>query len=176
MSYCKRANCHRQRLSASTLIEVLVILAVAAVTVTGVAAVNIRSITTIKDNETLDTAMGVMVQALELAKSPKAIPASGASPTGNFRIDYENNQLVRTLGNDPPLSATSICTEGSTYYVSINAQGNAGRYICLQISISQAQRPLTTQQYYIVTARVLFNLSGGAVVNQLVAYRRGEII
>lgn len=157
---------------AGSLIEVLVILAITAVSMVGIASVNNRTLIAIKDNETLDTANGIMVQALEVAKSPVRLPVTGLTGSGRYALDPNTNSLLKRPDGDADLSLVSECIPGSPYYVAINDADDTGRNICLQLVITQRARPLGGLNYYEVNSRVLFSLSNGPVLNQLVAYRR----
>lgn len=163
---------HYNKYKGGSLIEVLVILAITAVSMVGIAGVNNRTLIAIKDNETLDNANGVMVQALEVAKSPARLPISGLTGVGRYSLDYTTNSLNRLADGEPDLTATSDCSVGSPYYVSIADPDDSGRNICLQLTVVQRPRVLGGLNYYEITSRVLFYLSNGPVLNQLVAYRR----
>jgi type II secretory pathway pseudopilin PulG len=173
------------KLRAVSLVEVLVVLALVATSMVGVAGINVRAQLAVKDNETLDLGNGAMLQALELAKSPaglELITATGGrftgAPAGNYSIDNNNrNSLVRRADSDRPLSATAPCDSNSTYYVTpviANRAPGSGKSpdICLQIIITAVRRPLSSDSYFEIRSTVLFELSSGPVVNQLIAYRR----
>ena len=61
---------HTVKLKAATLIEVLIVLGVISTTMIVAVSLIINSLYELRNNETQDAANGIMIQALEIAKSP----------------------------------------------------------------------------------------------------------
>jgi type II secretory pathway pseudopilin PulG len=177
MRFNKLTN-HSKYLPALSLVEVLVVLGLVSVSMVGIAGINVRSQIAVKDNELIDAANGIMLQALELAKSPTQLKISSTDNTTNINGTYaidktQPDTLLERPSSDAILTSTSTCNTASPYFVSVSSTNPP--LICLQITFERKQRPLVNDNYYEVTSRVLFKLSRGPVLNQLVAYRRGEV-
>ncbi len=148
---------------AATLTEVLIVLGIISTTLVASLALIVNSMIKIKQNEIQDTANGVMIKGLELAKSPKNIaiselPRNGGSTEVNTFYRITSSSVGASVLLEKVEEGTSSlnqgCTSTSPYNIKTSpvlSQLNAGYDICLQLNIvylSSNTYKITSQAVY----------------------------
>lgn len=180
------------RYKAASLVEILVVLAIVASSMVAVANVNIQAQISLKDNEIIDAANGVMIQALEVAKSPSQVsvvdPAGNLIPgniQGYYSLDLNSGSSQGVVLRKQTFSNTKItnCNSTSPYLVDWTTNGVGAtstsldpnvNNICVQVIITEEQRPLIVDTYYKIESIVIFNISDGQESNSIIGYRRDD--
>lgn len=187
----------KSRIAAAGLVEIMVVLAMIATSLVAVVGINVRSQLLIKTNETIENANGVMLKALELARSPEPIRVTSFSGgqisnvAGKYSVvvgqDGNVSSIIKQLDADPTISANSFnCLESSAYAVSIDLfsrsangapSGNASNaLICAQVIVSPTTSQLGENAIYEVNSIVVYPTPQGKQTNNLIGYRRGEFV
>lgn len=172
---------HNQRkffgkLSALGLVEVLVVLAIVGTTMVAAMQLATNSFVSIRDNQITDVATGILIQGLEIAKSPQDVRL-----TNEFGgvLDVEGSYWVNLTANPPVLwqesrSITDVitgCEKDSTYFMEINENVlGVTPQVCLQIIIEEGDNRGTV--FYKVTSRVHYLTSRGGFTRTIQGYRR----
>jgi hypothetical protein len=172
----------KKKLSAVSLAEVLVVLAITAVTLVSISQLTVQLLVTIKNDEVLDYTTGISIQALEIAKSAEAINLVSdtpiASPAGFYTIDFDSVpatlRRVSALGGGTTSESISDCNIGSEYYVRVDVpEAGVQPVVCMQIILTEEQDSLR-QSYYLIEAVSVTKLGDEVRINRLKGYRRGE--
>lgn len=163
---------------ATSLAEVMIILAIISTTVVASTTLVVKSLATIKNNEIEDTANGVMIKALEIAKSPADVYVSDTSfvnaASGQvyfFSIQNQNNQY--TLRRESGTAST--CDSQGPFKTNLFTQTTTQNInICLVIEIT----PQTTlnQRIYEIAAKVVYQLEGETIINSVTGYRKDDFV
>ncbi|MBL8014840.1 MAG: prepilin-type N-terminal cleavage/methylation domain-containing protein [Candidatus Doudnabacteria bacterium] len=158
------------------LLEVLIVLAIAATTMLAATQIALDGFRSIKLNEVLDYANGLMLQALEIAKSPTDVEiVAGTQPT-NFEASYRltTNSAGKAVMSVVTTSTTPLtvanCSTSSPYFVDANIPNITDPIICLQLTVTQ--RTNFGQVYYEIRSRLVYNLNGSQNERQIIGYRR----
>lgn len=171
--------------TAASLVEVLVVLAIIAVSMVFVAEMNVRALLIIRDNEIADTANGLLIKVLELAKSPTDVPAVdiNGSPVSVFEGLYSVDNVATVNSEAAVLIKQAVtgegittCTPDSAYWVDLSdyaAEVPSGE-ICMQVMVSEVAREISEQTVFLLEVKTVYNLSDGTYSNSLTGYRRGE--
>lgn len=177
MSEMAVSQFNKKVFNAVSLVEVVVVLGIIATTLVSAAQLSVRMTRTIKDNEISDFTNGVVLQALEIAKSPAAVKlasaAGGGSSTGSYRLDRSGAQAV-LWRESQTVNRITNCTSASPYRVQIadGSQQLLGEaLVCLQILI-QPRQGAVRQSYFEIEAISVYQLSDQIVVNSGLGYRR----
>lgn len=160
------------------LIEILIVLAIIATTMLAATQISLNGIRAIKLDEVVDFANGMLLQGLELAKSPSTVRVftlSGASNlNGSYRLQTASNgttELRMVTTTQTPLTLAQ-CTSSSAYFVNITgATGVTNPQVCLQLMITA--RTNLGVNYYEIRTRLVYNLGGQTLEREIYAYRRG---
>lgn len=169
-------NIKKGRKKGTSLAEVLIILAIISTTVIASTTLVVQSLATIRNNETEDTANGLMVKALEIAKSPAQVYVTDTSfvnaVTGQpyfFSIQNQNDQyLLRRESSD-----ISTCQVNSPYAVDLYPDGSEVSFLaCLVVGITRLQS--LNQTIYEINSKVIYNLEGETRITNVTGYRKDE--
>jgi hypothetical protein len=171
-------------LPAVSLVEVLVVLAIAATTLVTISQLTVQMLVTIKNDEINDYTTGVALQALEIVKTADDLvftrPDAGQSGIyGAYRLDLVASPPTLTMvtatatstsGGVPPIQE---CTAGSAYYVSIDAQavGGLSPLICMQVIVKSATNTIR-QEYLQMDIVTVTKLGERTKVDIISGYRR----
>ena len=168
-----------------SLVEILVVLAIISTSMVSVITINIRSQVLIKNNETFDLASGIMLQGLELAKSPGNVDIKSAfgqtlvDPVGKYSLSTSSGAyvqyIVKQLDTDPSIDAPSfVCDNGSVYFIEVDEGEGIGRpKICAQLVINRQKRQISGEPVYQVISKLLFDTPTGIEYTEVIGYRRG---
>jgi type II secretory pathway pseudopilin PulG len=122
-------------LKAVSLVEVLVVLAIVAATMVSAMRLSVTSLAQIKSNEIIDYATGIMLKAIEVAKSPNTVKILGEGTI----TEYDGSYSLQNSGNDVALYQQSdfvepitTCDRGSLYYLNVDLGEHLLRlsYVC----------------------------------------------
>lgn len=175
-----------KKLSALGLVEVLVVLAIVGLTMVGSMQLTTGAFRSIRENEITDMANGIMVQSLEIIKSPQPILILDELGTelranfgGSFAIDLLSSppslKRVGSVSSQPEL-ITSCAPESSFFATRVLEQqqqqdgreGLAIPDVCLQVTLQPISGNPDALQ---VTSRVVYNSRQGTTVNTLYGFR-----
>lgn len=143
---------------ASSLVEVLVILAIISTSIVASTSLAVNSQKKVIENQREDTANGILVQALEVSKSPSLISLGEeidfvADRTYYFRFTEENQRLV--LAQAP--TALTSCEQGSLYQVETFGNTEEINFpMCIGVEVKYIQPLRSTKAYYELTVRAIF--------------------
>lgn len=175
------------RKKANSLIEVLVVLGIISSTMLVSVNVIIQNVAQLRVNELEDAANGVMIQGLEIAKSPadvvtnsellpdKETVANSSIPLF-FTLDRSGNQnILNEIVNG---SVITECNDGSPYLVEIESDNENlnGFNTCLQIEIEAGENSASGEYYYLIKSRVIYQVPGDVNANTVAGYRFEEFI
>jgi hypothetical protein len=148
------------------LVEVLIGLAIFGTAIIAATSLTVKSLRIVKDNELADTANGIMIKTLELAKYPETdTKFPGLSDDGSKKIYYltgnidDFNQLnfdnltfikkTSELNTDGIPSTDCISQTGNQ--IKVNFEGISGLIVCNQIVFERLD-----SGNYEVSSRVIF--------------------
>lgn len=155
---------------ATSLAEVLIILAIISTTL--IASVNLvtSSIRSAKQNEIEDYANGILVLGLELAKSPNDIYIDDSSvftninQTFTFSLQNENNQYFLQRQTEVP----ETCSGQSVFNIQDNQEQDFD--VCLKLEITR--RNVNDQEYFEVASIVFYQNGGENITNSVKGFRK----
>lgn len=160
------------------LVEVLVVLALVATTMVAAAQLSVNALRSIKNNEVKDYATGLLVQALEVAKSPDDINIYTTSALASYNGTYSLERGPTGTGyvlsySSPSTTQISSCASDSIYAIDISAQFNVPvPKVCLQVVITANQG--LAGNYYQISATTIYTLEGETIRETVIGYRRNE--
>lgn len=171
------------KFSAVGLVEVLIVLALVATTMVAATQVTVQSLIKIKEDEVNDYVNGLMVRALEAAKSPQILTINN-DLTGLTDFEGSYTLLVPSEGADTPsftqeaIELTPLpegsCTTNSPYSVTIPNLGNfTPPPVCLQVIVAELEG-IDVNSIFQITVRSVYTLSSGPVVREVLGYRRAD--
>jgi uncharacterized membrane protein YgcG len=163
------------KFNAFSLVEVLAVLALTGVVMIAFGQMLVRLTTQISRNEISDYANGIMLQAMEIAKSPTNLvindtPAPPANFQGSYALDFDStpNRLKLVTGT---ISQISTCTAGSSYQIAVEVN----LPVCVQI-IVQPGTSTGGKQYFQITTVVVYTQNGQPTVLTLSGYRHANFV
>lgn len=168
---------------ASSLIEVIIVLAIVSFTIIASMALVAKTRLEIKNNELQDKGNEVMLKALEALKTPTKVLISGnVSLTGtgpyyfSLQTDTSGNYLLKY---QPPGSFTSlpkrtgdfkfseVCRADNVFYLS---DGESYNY-CQQVEISPIFKTGISRELYKVSTTIVYQTSNQDISESLTTYR-----
>ncbi len=171
---------------ASSLIEVIIVLAIVSFTIIASMALVAKTRLEIKNNELQDNANEVLLKALEALKSPSKVvlvnsPAlTGAGPyyfalkedqSGNYVLNYQYpGQFTSLPKTDNTFDFSQICRDTNVFYLT---NGQNFTY-CQQVEISPILRPGVTRELYKVSTTIIYQTSNEAKSETILSYRYGS--
>ncbi len=163
-------------LKAVSLVEVLVVLAIVAATMVSAMRLSVTSLAQIKSNEIIDYATGIMLKAIEVAKSPNTVKILGEGTI----TEYDGSYSLQNSGNDVALYQQSdfvepitTCDRGSLYYLNVDLGGaSAPPVVCMQLNIQQ--KTGLSGQYYELEARMLYIVDAETRTKSVIGYRLSD--
>lgn len=162
------------RIKAASLVEVLVVLAIVATTMVAATQITVQAMISIKNNEIVDTATGVMVQAMEIAKSPDSVKVrSAAGLVTNFKGSYylatdaTGSALWKVTDLLTPINT---CDAASQYFVRIDVGDRVPPKVCLQLIIEPQVISGTT--VFAIQANLVYELTGKVESLSINGFRR----
>ncbi len=169
---------------AFSLLEVLVMLVIISFTIiSAVSLVSKISIST-KNNENEDVINGVLLEAIELLKSPSPVLLSSdgynqvTTDTNEHNFALKDTVSVKYLqfNTNPNTTLPTQCSASDFYYVPIVINNKQQPYnLCMQIKIKRTLVPGTTANYYyFIQASILYNINGTNKTDTLTTYRYGS--
>jgi type II secretory pathway pseudopilin PulG len=168
-------------LKAATLTEVLIVLGIISTTMIVAVSLIVNSLYELRNNETEDAANGIMIQALEIAKSPSDVVLSDATllsasfdSTHYYSLSSENDQNFLQLQNQNQMVD---CSTNSVYRIQdVSAVANTAQQevlanvdICLQLIITPR-----AEGFYEITSKVAYPAREEYQVNFIKGMRYGE--
>lgn len=169
------------KLQASSLAEVLIVLGIISTTIIASTSLVINSLVTVRENEISDAANGLLVQTVEIIKSPSNIYVSdniftsgSVGQTYYFRLKEGSNSSASFLEYISGGSPINTCTASSPYYKSLNLNNNTSVNSCLQIQIKPVKA--NTKVNYEITALIVYNIRSDTQIRYLRAYRTESFI
>lgn len=161
------------------LIEVLIVLAIVATTMLAATQITLNGMRAIKLDEIVDFANGIMVQGLEIAKSPTTVEVVVSTVPANYNGSYrlqtnaDGSSVLRLIDSSQTPITLAQCTSASNYFIRIeNATGVQNPQVCLQMIVTQRQS--LGLNYYEVRSRLVYNVGGQTVERDIYSYRRGS--
>jgi len=167
MKNCKTKN-------ATSLVEVMVVLAIISVAIVAAISLVVKANTVIKSNEIEDQANSKLIEALEAVKAYD-------------KVIIDNNAWVNSTGvpayfslSKPANSATAILTYNFTEVSQLSPQTCQQPYLvtglnfkmCLQVQVVPRNNTFTGgSNYYDVYVTVVYYVSGGPITRTLQTYR-----
>jgi type II secretory pathway pseudopilin PulG len=162
----------RNTKKATSLMEVLIVLAIIAVAIVSTMNVLIKANVSIKSNEIQDLANDTVLKAIELVKSPSRllIKASTsdfnkltttADPNNFYALKEDSNGTfleydTQFTSNNP----LTTCSTSSFYYSPIRVNNVTQPYIfCMQVQFIPRTQ-LDNSRYYEVKVKIIYSLSG----------------
>ncbi len=169
-------NLNYKNLAATSLVEVLVVLAIVASTMIAATQLSVRALIDIKQNELLDYANSVMLKALEVAKSPADVNVTHLAVAGSYTGSYSSSLLSGKpvlYQQSPTIVAMGSCSTSSVYYTPLTGvTGITPPLACMQVQI-QPKTGLNST-YYEITVTITYRLSDQTVTDSIVGYRRNK--
>ncbi|MCA9379036.1 hypothetical protein KC640_01275 [Candidatus Dojkabacteria bacterium] len=167
------------KIPAFGLMEVMIVLAIVAATMVAAMQVSIQSLRVIKQNEIGDYANSVMVQALELAKSPSNVQVSATGQVTDFQGTYQlqinsagGAVLWKVGDNVTPITNTG-CTNASPYFVDISNINPVGSpVVCLQLIVRNISG--ISGAAYEITSHLIYTLQNEQIERSIIGYRRNK--
>jgi competence protein ComGC len=172
--YFKKENIKSKK--AASLTEVMIVLGIISTTLVTSVNILISSLIKFQINEIEDTANTIMLEALEIAKSPSSILVSENVTSTNTEQYYsllkEDGRNILAKEFD---ELGSRCSKDSIYFLDqIITDTSRELVICLQIKITP-NIGLTNKQFYEVESKIIYNLPGQRVgSNTIKGYRYEE--
>jgi type II secretory pathway pseudopilin PulG len=168
-----KVHFRRQKLAAVSLVEVMVVLAIVAATMVGGMRLTVIAFTQIKKNEITDYATGVMIKALEIAKSPSLVRATSGFGT---ITDFDGSYVVQMTGDEAVINqltttvqALTTCDRSSPYYIDIQVSSGQVPIACLQLNVTEKEG--LTNDYYEIEARVVYVIDNTTTIKTITGYR-----
>jgi len=168
---------------ASSLIEVIIVLAIVSFTIIASMALVARTRLEIKNNEIQDKGNEVMLKALEALKAPTKVLISGnvnfSIPTtyyfsmqtdasGNYILKYQPPTFFTALPTDnETFNFNEVCKADNVFYMT---DGGTFNY-CQQVTIKPILRQGITRELYEVSTRIIYVTSSGSKSESLTSYR-----
>ncbi len=164
----------RKRLKATSLVEVLIVLAIISSTILGSMLLVSNSFVVVRQNQTEDYVNGLVVNAMEIVKSPSNVSVTDNSFTLTqnstpvfFKLTRVNGSAYLEKTQDTQITS---CTVGSQYIISSTTLSNetnvtgvtgaATPNVCLQIKIIPVAGSIATngiQSYYQMSVIAVYN-------------------
>lgn len=173
---------------ASSLIEVIIVLAIVSFTIIAAMSLVARTRLEIKNNELQDTANELLLKALEGVKSPSKTVISGSpsltgsnpyyfsltqSVNGNYVLNYLGatgfTPLPRESGK---YTFDSVCNANSPFYP--RDLGDSTFKYCQQVAITVITpilRAVTAKELYKIETTIVYQISGETKSETLTTYR-----
>lgn len=176
----------KKRLKATSLVEVLVVLAVISLTIVFSVSLVAKARVVVKNNEIQDQANGLMIKALEIFKSPSDIfiPAEAGltNTAASYSFSFDKNSSVvnpDVPAVEPNSGGTTLLYQQSDGPITIcdantNPVYRLDRFsfpFCEQILISPKQDVLVNQTYYEIIVNVVYELNNKQVQDSIKTYR-----
>lgn len=148
---------------AASLVEVLIILAVISTTVIASTTIAVNSQRTLIENERTQTANGVLIQALEIIKSPAQIavvnPDFFPNTPSYYRLTQSEDRYVLASVDDRAF--IDDCTVNSTFQVSSRlVQEPVNFPLCIMVEITSQPAPrdtaFDTDTFYEIRVQLLY--------------------
>lgn len=162
---------------ATSLVEVLIILAIISTTIVASTTLAVNSQRAVLENQREDTANGVLVQALEVAKSPVDIKLGSQVDflplnTYSFRFTRDSRTGDLVLAEVPRQQLTT-CSEGSIFQVeTFFAQDEIEFPLCLAVEVEMIDPPgREAESYFEITTRVVYQQGDETRFFSLVGFR-----
>lgn len=137
MTQLMPGNKYTSKTVAASLVEVLVALAIVATTMVVATQLTVQALIRIKQDEIHDYVTGIVIQSLELVKSPSALKLTTltgdkSAIQGSYRIvtGTTGNELVQDTTN---IAAISSCSDGSVYLVADTTNSALVQDVCIQV-------------------------------------------
>lgn len=180
----------RSRKQGFSLAEVVVSLGVTATVMVIAISLTSQSLRLAKENEIENTANEILVQSLELAKSPVPLNISSSvtgqnaasALAGSYRIAKTNNPgagnesvgvsfLQPTNASTNEITAGS-CTQGSPEFTSykVDLQGSEA-IVCNQVILVKETGEIDTYRFISI---IVYEIGGEDVVDRIEAFRKGN--
>ena len=162
---------------AASLAEVMIVLGIISTTLVASVSILINSLSRTKVNEIEDAANAVMIQALEVAKSPaQNVSVSSTSFAPNQRGEVYSFKLNKSIDGENVLEeirqpSTEGCNSQSPYYVTPDNRTDVTQEIdlCLQITVENI-----SNQVYEIVSTVTYQIPNEEKQNTIKGYRYGE--
>jgi prepilin-type N-terminal cleavage/methylation domain-containing protein len=155
------------------LIEVLIAIAISGVIMLGSVIVSTNALRLVKQNELRDSASGVLLRSLELARSPIDFSLrgiQGQARTGYYSLQINSDgkyQLTSSLIQDE----ISSCDANSSYRV---VQRNPDTLICNQVIVSNITPSADAAVFtnFEIKSIVVYSYLGQQYSDELISYRK----
>ncbi len=161
------------------LLEIIIVLAIVAITMIAATQAALVAQRAIKKNEIGDLANGLMIQALEVAKSPTDVRLANVSlpnVDGSYAMDSLSGlPSMRKVADVSTPITPGQCTSASPYSQELGAEwGGSSPLICLQVVVREISN--LGLNVFEITAHVLYKLEGEAdfVEKSIIGYRRNS--
>lgn len=143
---------------ASSLVEVLIILAIISTSIVASTSLAVNSQKKIIENQREDTANGLLIQALEVAKSPSQILLDEpidfvADRTYYFRFTQKNQRLLLSQSD----TSLTSCDTGSSYQVeTFGDKSDINFPLCMGVEVTYVQPVRQNKDFYEINVRVIY--------------------
>ncbi len=168
----------RKTKKAASLAEVMIVLGVVSTAMVASISVMVNSLVRIRVNDIEDSSNTVLIQALEIAKSPTGLIIStdiSQRPVNNsIYLSLENNDRLSVRAGSGPLIS---CSETSIYNVNdlLPDDVSASSQVCVQIEIIP-RTGINGRRIYEIIARSSYIIPGGDVrANVIKGYRYSDV-
>lgn len=172
----------RKRLKATSLVEVLIVLAIIGSTIIGSMLLVSNSFVVVRQNQTEDYVNGLTVSAMEIVKSPSNVSVTDdtfvttQNPTPVFfKLTRANGSSYLEKTND---SQITTCEASSQYIITQSVINQAGQgtqggttnpqpNVCVQVKIVPVSGSVITngiQSYYQITVISVYNQDNRPIV------------
>ncbi len=168
-------NAERKKKKAASLAEVMIVLGILSTVLVASVSVLVNSMLRISINDLEDAANTIMIQALEISKSPVdvlvsdlSIQEAGFETTQNFSLDItdEGNVLQRQSEG-----ALTECTPNSVYNINSQVRDiQTKSNICLQVRITPLEG-LDGIRVYRLESEVVFRTPKETRSNSIIGFR-----
>jgi hypothetical protein len=168
-----------KRKKATSLIEVVVVLAIISITIIASMTLVVKANVSIKNNELIDSANNILLEALEFSKSPGKARykspldilnlSAGLNNTYYFSYNKDSTGSFLKYEIDGAAALTSFddCVAYPVYKIN-----TVPFTLCLQVQI--IPRPLLTSKYYEINVAIAYDLNGRRVTDNLKTYRYND--
>lgn len=166
----------------SSLIEVIIVLAIVSFTIIASMALVARTRLEIRNNEIQDNANGVLLKALEALKTPAKVVINGnpslsganayyfslkEDTAGRYILQYQAPGSFKSLpGESGTFDFNDVCTTDNPFYVS-----DGSFTYCQQVTITPILRPGVIRELYEVGTRIIYTTSNENKSESLTSYR-----
>ncbi len=170
----------------SSLIEVIIVLAIVSFTIIASMALVARTRLEIKNNEIQDNANEILLKALEALKSPSKVvltqdpSLTGVGPyyfslkveqDGTYVLEYKRAGSFTALPKtDGSFDFSKICTDQNPFHVT---DGRSFNY-CQMVEISPILKAGISRELYKVSTTIIYQTSNEAKSETLISYRYGS--